>query len=121
MAANQTILKSSVNTAIVKVAGSGSTTIVLSSLAASDEQVSGTPTVNILGVSWTGAVGAFFTITRNGVIIISGPCDQPFEMNFAGNGFTDSVGNTSDLVVNITGGESQIYITLRKVGGFSLA
>ena len=120
MAANQYILKSSVNTATVKVAGIGSTTILLSSLASSNEQVVGTPIVNILSIAWTGSVGSSFSITRSGVEIVSGPCDQPYELNFAGSGFTDTVENTGDMEVTIVGANAQLYIIMRKASGFEL-
>jgi hypothetical protein len=39
--------------------------------------------------------------------------------NFEGNGLRDTVQNTKDIVVTVSGAEAHIYLTLRKVGGYA--
>jgi hypothetical protein len=39
--------------------------------------------------------------------------------NFEGNGLRDTVQNTNDIVVTISGAEAHIYLTLRKIGGYA--
>ena len=34
-------------------------------------------------------------------------------------GFADTIQNTSDIVVTIAGAEAQLYLTLRKIGGYA--
>ena len=78
----------------------------------------GTPTVNIVAMWWSGAAGEVLTVTRNSVIIVTLPCGSPGSFDFEDVHFVDPIGNTSDIVVSSTG-LAQLYITLRKVTGYS--
>lgn len=122
MAVVKTILKKTAQEAAVKVAGTdGSATISLADdlLPASQAlTVGGTPTVNIISAHWTGAVSSTITIVRNSVTVLSIPADQPTQLDFEGMGFVDTISNTSDIVVTITG-TAQVYLVLRKVEGYS--
>mgnify|MGYP003656150663 CR=1 FL=1 len=77
----------------------------------------GTPIVNIVGVSWVGEPDSAIVISRDGTVIFSLPGDQPQMFNFQGQGFVDSVQNTEDIYVDITGIAS-VYLTLRKEEGW---
>ncbi len=123
MAVTKTILKNTNNETIVKIAGTAaSTTIDLQTdLLASTQALDGaTQTVNIAGVQWVGLSAATVTITRNSVNVLTLPGGGADYMEFAaGNGFVDTVENTSDIVVTIAGAEAQCYLVLRKVGGYA--
>lgn len=123
MAVTKTILKNTNNETVVKIAGTAaSTTIDLQTdLLASTQALDGaTQTVNIAGVQWVGLSAATVTITRNSVNVLTLPGGGADYMEFAaGNGFVDTVENTSDIVVTIAGAEAQCYLILRKVGGYA--
>ena len=123
MAVTKTILKNTNNETVVKIAGTAaSTTIDLQTdLLASTQALDGaTQTVNIAGVQWVGLSAATVTITRNSVNVLTLPGGGADYMEFAaGNGFVDTVENTSDIVVTIAGAEAQCYLVLRKVGGYA--
>ena len=123
MAVTKTILKNTNNETVVKIAGTAaSTTIDLQTdLVASTQALDGaTQTVNIAGVQWVGLSAATVTITRNSVNVLTLPGGGADYMEFAaGNGFVDTVENTSDIVVTIAGAEAQCYLVLRKVGGYA--
>jgi hypothetical protein len=114
------IIKQTETLAIVKVWGTNSTdTIVLATdLLSSTMIVSGTPTVNITYVQWYVSAGASdnVTVTRNAIPVFN--LYQNGDLDFAGNGgFADDTGNTSSIVVTITG-TGGCYLTLRKAAGY---
>ena len=122
MAVAKTILKKTHQEACVKVAGTAaSATIDLQTdiLLSSQALDGATQTVNIVGVSWTGAVGSTITVARNGVTILTLAGEAAAEFDFNACGYVDSVENTSDIVVTIAGAEAQVYLVLRKVGGYA--
>ena len=60
------------------------------------------------------------TITRNSVNILTLNGADAGDLDFsAGYGFVDNIENTSDVVVTVAGAEAQVYLTLRKVGGYA--
>jgi hypothetical protein len=123
MAVVKTILKNTAQEAVVKIAGTAAAaTIDLQTdiLTASQALDGATQTVNIVGVQWVGLPSATITITRNSVNILTLPGGGADYMEFAaGNGFVDTIENTSDVVVTIAGAEAQCYLILRKVGGYA--
>lgn len=123
MPVTKTILKNTNNETIVKIAGTAaSSTIDLQTdcLASTQALDGATQTVNIAGCQWVGLDGASITIARNGANILTLPGAGADSIEFAaGQGFVDSVNNTHDLVVTIAGAEAQLYLTLRKVGGYA--
>lgn len=122
MAVVKTILKKTHQEGIIKVAGTdGNATISLASDLLPTNQaltVSGTPTVNIVAAHWTGGTGSLITVVRNNVTILTIPADQPSQFDFEGMGFVDTISNTYDIVVTITG-TAQLYLVVRKVDGYS--
>jgi hypothetical protein len=121
MSVVKTILKNTQGEAAVKFAGAdGNTTLDLQVdiLHANQALAGGVQTVNIVGAQWVGLANSSIVVTRNGVNIITAPGDQPNMLTFEGEGYVDTVENTSDIVVTITG-EAQLYLSLRKAGGYA--
>jgi hypothetical protein len=118
----KTILKKTESKVAVKLHGSAlNETVTLNSdcLATTEAlTVGGTPTVNILSIHWAGAIDAFATITRGGVVIAIVQGNAAGELMFQDTDFSDSVNNTNDIVVTSTG-VMQVWLLLRKVTGYS--
>jgi len=123
MPVTKTILKNTNNETIVKIAGtSASATIDLQTdcLASTQALDGATQTVNIVGFQFTGLASSTITIARNSTNITTVSAEGHDDVEFAaGYGFADTIENTSDIVVTIGGAEAQIYLTLRKVGGYA--
>ena len=123
MPVTKTILKNTNNETIVKIAGTAaSSTIDLQTdcLAATQALSGATQTVNIVGFQFTGLPSSTITIARNSTNITTVAAEGHDDVEFAaGMGFADTVENTSDIVVTIAGAEAQLYLTLRKVGGYA--
>ena len=125
MATAKTVLKKTDLEAIVKVAGTGAAeTIDLAADLLPSSQaltVSGTPTVNIVGVQWTGASGGVITITRNSVVVMTLQANATNNyLDFSGQNICpDTVGNTYNIVVTISGAQAECWLKLRKVSGYS--
>lgn len=119
----KTILKKTESKVAVKLHGAamGETVSLNVDCLASTEAltVGGTPTVNIVSMHWAGAADAVITITRNSVVIATLNGSAPGELIFADTDFTESVENTSNIVVSSTGGPAQLWLLLRKVSGYS--
>lgn len=117
-------LKKTNREAIAKVAGnSGSHTIALADLLVSGEIYTGEPlTVDILGVTWTGHYDTTLTVSRNNEILMTLPSTGSNYVNLSGeNMFKDVTNNTSDIVVNITGSQGEVWLRLRKRLGYDFA
>ena len=122
MAVTKTILKKTHQEAVVKVAGTAdSATIDLAAdLLPSGQALDGeTQTVNITAVTWTGATGSLINISRGGANVLTLAGEAAAEFQFNESGFVDSVDNTGDITVTISGAEAQVYVILRKVGGYA--
>lgn len=123
MAVTKTIIKTTHQDAIVKVAGTaGSATISLASdlLPAAGQELDGaTQTVEIVGAVVTGLLGNSVTVTRNGVNILTFAGENSATFDFQGQGFRDPIESTKDIVVAIAGAEGQIYLKLRKISGYA--
>jgi hypothetical protein len=123
MAVTKTILKNTNQETIIKIAGTAaSATIDLQTdcLAATQALAGSTQTVNIVGFQFTGLASSTITITRGATNITTVSAEGHDSVEFAaGNGFADTIGNTDDIVVAIGGAEAQVYLTLRKVGGYA--
>lgn len=123
MATVKNIFKKTYAEALVKVAGTAAAeTISLTTdlLATNDSLLSGgTPTVNIAAVTWTGTAAGVITITRGGVVVMTLNSAASGFLDFGGQIFPpDPTGNTSDIVVTISGGQAECWIRLRKVAGY---
>ena len=123
MAVTKTVLKNINQESVVKVAGTAAAaTIDLSvDLLASTQALDGaTQTVNIIGLVWTGATDGIITITRNNVIITTLQANAAGMLYFDGQSMIpDTIQNTSDIVVTISGAQAECWLRLRKVGGFA--
>jgi hypothetical protein len=123
MPVTKTILKNTNNETIVKIAGTAaSSTIDLQTdcLASTQALDGATQTVNIVGFQFTGMPSSTITIARNSVNITTVSSEGHDDVEFAaGMGFSDTIENTSDIVVTIAGAEAQLYLTLRKIGGYA--
>ena len=117
----KTILRKTPHKVGVKVAGgAGSDTIALATdLLHSTEVVSGTPTVNILGFHWTGTSDATATVSRNGTTIATLTGATAGELLFNDAEFVDTVNNTNDITVTITGTQMEVWMLLRKASGYT--
>lgn len=122
MAIAKTILKKTHQEAVVKVAGTAAAgTISLASdiLAVGQALDGATQTVNIVGVTWTGAPTGVITITRNGTTVMTLQADAAGALEFNGQMMLpDTIANTSDVVVTISGAQAECWLRLRKVGGY---
>lgn len=115
----KTILKNSTQEAVVKITGVGTETIDLQTdiLAASQVLDGGTQSVNIVTVEFTGLAGSTATIVRGATTVTS--LDTSGHDVFAmAAGWSESTANTSDIAVTIATANAQVYLTLRKVGGY---
>jgi hypothetical protein len=123
MAVTKTVLKNTNQESVVKVAGTAAaaTIDISADLLASTQALDGaTQTVNIVACKWCGLNNSTITITRNSVNILTLNGADAGDLDFsAGYGFVDSIENTSDVVVTVAGAEAQVYLTLRKVGGYA--
>lgn len=123
MAVTKTVLKNTNQESVVKVAGTAAaaTIDISADLLASTQALDGaTQTVNIIGLVWTGATDGIITITRNSVVITTLQANAAGMLYFDGQSMIpDTIQNTSDIVVTISGAQAECWIRLRKVGGFA--
>jgi len=122
MPVSKTIVKNVHQEAVVRVAGdSGSATVDLSvDLLNTGLVLDGsTQSVNITGVNWTGGTGGIITITRNSVVVMTLQAGAAGMIFFDGQTMPpENTENTSDIVVSISGAQSECWIKLRKVSGY---
>lgn len=121
MAVTKTIIRNTNLETIVKVGGtSGSATITLNSdcLANSQELDGATQTANITGYMVSGVLTSSITVVRNAVPVMAFAPENSGVMDFQGQGFSDNVQNTKDIVVTVGAAEAHIYIKIRKVSGY---
>jgi hypothetical protein len=119
----KTVLKNVNQEAVVKVAGTAAAaTIDLSTdLVASTQALDGeTQTVNIVGLVWTGAADGIITITRNSVVVATLQANAAGSLEFGGQQMIpETINNTSDVVVTISGAQAECWVRLRKVSGYA--
>lgn len=122
MAVTKTVLKKTHQEAIVKVAGTAAAaTIDLSAdLVATGQALDGsTQKVSITGVTWTGAADGVITITRNSVTVMTLQANAAGSLEFGGQSMIpDNIEDASDIVVTISGAQSECWFKLRKVSGY---
>ena len=116
------ILKNVHPEAVVKVYGPAATseTIDISTLLATGQILDGaTQTVNIVGVTWTGQNATEISIVRNAVTVMTLPAAGTSSIDFGGQVLpAETTQNTSDITVNIASGVGEVWLKLRKVGGY---
>jgi hypothetical protein len=115
------LLKNVHQEAIFKVSGNNTEkTIQLYDLEAKGQDVNaGTEIqrVNITGVNWSGANGAVITIKRNNVIIMTLQANASNQLDFGGQLMVpDTINNTSNIVITISGGQAECQLKLHKSG-----
>ena len=130
MATAKTVLKKTHQEAIVKIAGTTGTEIIsLTADLLTTGQVlgaTGSQAVNIAGVTWSGDNNGMISITRGGVgaagatgVVMTLQANACSQLDFSGQSMIpDSIGNTSNIGVTITGAQSELWIKLRKVAGY---
>ena len=121
MAVTATILKKTHQEVSVKVAGTAAaSTIALADLVATGQALDGlTQTVNIIGAVWSGANDGIITITRNSVTVMTLQANAAGMLYFDGQSMVpDPIENTKDIVVTISGAQSEVWLKLRKVSGY---
>lgn len=122
MAVVKTVLKSTEQEAVVKVAGTAAAaTITLATdiLAASQALDGETQTVNIVGLVWTGATDGIIQITRNSVVIATLQANAAGALDFSGQAMIpETISNTHNIVVTISGAQAECWVRLRKVSGY---
>lgn len=123
MAVTKTVLKASEAEAVVKVTGvnADTATITLDTdlLASSQEATSGDQTVYITGMQWTGVVAGVATVKRNNVIVATLNAGASGALEMTGQMMIpDTTNATSDIVVEITGGQTEVWLRLKKVDGY---
>ena len=115
------ILKQTAQEAVVKVSGAAGVTetIDLQALLANQVLDGATQTVNIVGVTWTGAIGGVATVTRNTSTVMTLQADSAGSIDFSGQELPpETTANTYDIVVAITGAACEVWLKLRKIGGY---
>lgn len=121
MAVAKTVLKLTETDAVVKVAGTdgGATITLATDLLSTTQVVDGSPKVYISGMQWTGAANGVITIARNDVTIATLQANAPnaFEMN-GQMMIPDATESLSNIIVTISGAQSELWLRLKKVGGY---
>jgi hypothetical protein len=112
----KTIMKMTQTEAVVKINGTGTETINLSTDLLSTSQVlQGDLKVGLTFLQWT--TGGNISITRGGVEIYK-LFTNTGNFDMGGNGgFADYTQSDENIVVSITG-DGVIFLTLRKAGGY---
>lgn len=78
-------------------------------------------TVNIVGLSWSGAATGVISISRNSVVVATLQTNTPGTLDFSGNVMPpDVIENTKDIVVTISGAQAECWLKLRKVSGYAM-
>lgn len=122
MAVVKTVLKNVNQESVIKVAGTaGSATIDLQTdLVATTQELDGdTQTVNIIGVVWTGDTNGVAQITRNSAVITTLQANAAGALEFGGQAMIpETIENTKDITVTISGAQTECWIRVRKVSGY---
>ena len=123
MAVNKTVMRNTHQEAVVKVEGTAAAaTIDLSVDLLSPNQVldGATQKVTIVGVSWSGGTNGIVTITRNSVVIMTLQANAAGMLYFDGQTMPpENTEEASDIVVTISGAQSECWLKLRKTSGYA--
>lgn len=110
-----TILKKTPIHAVVKITGSGATTVTLATDLITTNQVASTPKVNVSAIYWSVPGTTEATIKRNSITQWSLVGAYSYQFN----GFSDISENTSDIVVTLPAGGGTVVLELLKVDGYN--
>jgi len=123
MAVVKTILKNTAQEAVVKIAGTAAAATIdlQTDILTSSQALDGaTQTVNIVGMVWTGATDGIIELTRNSVVVATLQANAAGALDFTGQMMMpDTIQNTSDIVVTISGAQAECWLRLRKVSGYA--
>ena len=101
-------------------AGSTDGTITIANLTAGTQaRNSDTPTVNIVKLISAGLLSSAVTIKRNSTVVMACAPENAPVINLTQDGISDTVNNTSDIVITVAGAVATGYLVLRKVAGWS--
>lgn len=79
----------------------------------------GNQVVNITGITWTGAAAGIATVSRGGTVIATLTGGSLGYLDFSGQDMPpDTVGNTADIDVIVSGGQMEVWVKTRKVSGW---
>jgi len=116
------IIRQTHQEAVVKVYGTTgvSETIDISTLLATGQELDGaTQHVTIVGVQWTGAATGVATITRDSVTVMTLQAAPSGMLLFDGQTMPpENTKSDKDIVVAITGAQTEVWLKLRKVSGY---
>ena len=122
MAVVKTILKNTEQEAIVKVQGTAAAatiTLDVDLLSASQTLDGATQNVTITGLQWSGATNGEIQITRNSVVIATLQTTAAGALEMGGQMMIpDSIESDEDIVVTISGAQSECWLRLKKVSGY---
>jgi hypothetical protein len=122
-ATRTTIIRNTNLETIIKFEGSSTdtaATIDISTLAATTQaRNSDTPTVNIVKFIATGLLTSGVQIVRNGVSVLAAAPENAPLIDLTQNNISDSIQNTSNIVITTTGAASTGYLVLRKLAGWN--
>ena len=127
MAVAATYLKRTNQEVLVRVGGTaaggtGSTTINLTTdmIGSCPQTTDGaTQTVNIIGFGWSGLPSSTVTVLRGTVNVFTLDSSGAGYMDFDGQEISkETTGNTSPITVTTAGAEAQVWLKLRKEGGY---
>jgi hypothetical protein len=122
-ATRTTIIRNTNLETIIKYEGSSvdtAATIDISTLTATTQaRNSDTPTVNIVKFIASGLLTGGVTVVRNSVTILAAAPENAPVLDLTQNGISDSVQNTSNIVITTTGAASTGYLVLRKLAGWA--
>ena len=122
MAVTKSLLKLTETDCVIKIAGTaGSATINLQTdLLRSTEALSGTQTVVISTLTWTGDAAGVIAIDRNSTRVFTLLSSASSQLDLAGQFTTsDNTQSTSSIVVTISGGQAELLLRVKKVSGYS--
>ena len=122
MAVTKTVLKNVNQETVIKVAGTAAAATIdlQTDILASTQELDGvTQTVNIVGLIWTGAANGIVEISRNSVVIATLQANAAGALEFGGQAMIpETIQNTSDIVVTISGAQAECWIRVKKVSGY---
>ena len=121
-AVRTTVIRNTNQETIIKYEGASTdtaATIDIATLtAATQARNADTPTVNIVKFIASGLLTSGVQLVRNGVSVIAAAPENSPTMDLTQYGISDSVQNTSNIVITTTGAASTGYLILRKIAGW---
>ena len=121
-AVRTTVIRNTNQETIIKYEGASTdtaATIDIATLTATTQARNAeTPTVNIVKFIASGLLTSGVQVVRNGVSVLAAAPENAPTVDLTIYGISDSVQNTSNIVITTTGAASTGYLILRKVAGW---